>query len=272
MVIISIATMGIMAFLFAALLAFADHKLKVVIDPRIEAINAILPQANCGACGYPGCMGYATALVEQDVATNGCAAGGPAAAGQIATILGKSSGPTEKRVARVHCRGDEAATARKAPYRGIATCRAANLVGGGDKVCAFGCLGYGDCTTVCPFAAIRMGDHGLPEVDASTCTGCGLCVKACPKGILELHPENQPVLVFCRSHDNPKVSRATCKNACLGCGICVRACGSTGAIELDHDLAVVRNAAAIGPECLSGLAKCPTKAIGSVPPPGLPPS
>ncbi len=264
MVIIAIATMGIMAFLFAALLAFADHKLKVVIDPRIEAINAILPQANCGACGFPGCMGYATALVEKDAASNRCAPGGTGAVEQIATILGKAGGPAIKMLARVHCRGDESATARKAIYSGITTCRAASLVGGGDKVCAYGCLGYGDCTAACPFGAISMGTDGLPGVDDALCTGCGLCVKACPKVILELHPASQSVLVFCRSHDNPKVSRATCKNACLGCGICVRAIGTSGAIEMQDNLAVIRNAAAITAEFLPGLAKCPTHAIGSI--------
>lgn len=263
MVWVAILTMGIMAFLFAALLAFADRRLKVVIDPRIEAINEGLPQANCGACGFPGCMGYATALVEKGAAPDRCAPGGQAAAEKIAAVLGRSGGPLVRRIARVHCRGGEDVTARKGVYDGIPSCRAAALVSGGDKVCHYGCLGYGDCAAACTFQAITMGADGLPRIDEAACTGCGQCLRVCPKQILELHPAQQNVLVFCRSHDTPKVSRALCRHACIGCGICARACPA-GAVEIQENLAVIRNPAAVGADCQAGLAKCPTGAIGFI--------
>lgn len=263
---VAVLTMGAVAFLFAVILAVADIKLRVVIDPRIEAINAVLPQANCGACGYPGCMGYATAIVEGGAPTGNCAPGGQAASQAIAGIMGVDGGGGGiRRVARVLCRGTEEATARKARYHGIRGCRAAALVARGDKHCHWGCLGYGDCQGACPFGAITMGEDGLPRIDEATCTGCGICVRECPKNIIELFPVTQPVLVFCRSQDAPKQSRATCRNACIGCGICVRAC-SSGALEMRNNLAVLAAPEKWDDACLPGVGKCPTGAIGRVHP------
>ncbi len=260
MVAVAIITMGCIALFFSIVLVIADKKLKVVINPKIEAINEILPQANCGACGYPGCMGYATAVVEKDVEVNRCAPGGSAVTEEIALILGKESQAAEKKVAMVHCRGDEQACQRKGFYQGIKTCRAAQLVTAGDKVCNWGCLGYGDCQRVCPFDAIRIAANGLPQVDENKCTGCGLCVKECPRQILELHPVAQKALVYCRSHDNPIKSRQVCRNACIGCSICVRGC-SSGAIVMDNNLAVIVAPEKLSEDCLQAMAKCPTKAI-----------
>lgn len=252
--------MGCVAFFFAVVLVIADKKLKVVLDPKIEAINEILPQANCGACGYPGCMGYATALVEKDIEGNRCSPGGSAVTEKIAEILGKTVELAEKKVAMVHCRGDEQACQRKGLYLGVKSCRAGALVAGGDKLCNWGCLGYGDCERVCPFDAIHIAANGLPVVDEEKCTACGLCVKECPRGILALHPVSEKALVFCRSHDNPLRSRQVCKNACIGCAICVRGCAS-GAIVMENNLAVITAPDKLTGECLQGMAKCPTKAI-----------
>lgn len=265
MVLVAVITMGSVALLFAVILAVADVRLKVVVDPKIEAINAILPQANCGACGFPGCMGYATAIVEAKAPSGNCAPGGQATADRIANIMGSEGVSRVRRVARVLCRGTEMAAPRKARYEGIPSCKAASLVTSGDKHCAWGCLGYGDCQRACPFDAIAMTEAGLPKVDEMRCTACGICVRECPKHILALVPEAQPVLVFCCSQDSPKQSRAVCKNACIGCGICVRAC-ATGAVSLHNNLAAVTAPEKWDDSCADGIAKCPTGAINRVHP------
>ena len=98
------------------------------------------------------------------------------------------------------------------------------MVQSGDKLCDWGCLGYGDCAKACPFGGITLGENGLPQVNEEVCTGCGLCVASCPKKILQLHGVDERVIVACRSEDPPKQAKTSCANACIGCGICARAC------------------------------------------------
>ncbi len=263
--IISIITLGALALLFAVILAIADIKLRVEVDPKIEEIDGILPQANCGGCGYPGCKNYATAIVNKGEDINKCAPGGQEITDLIAKIMGLEATATEKVVARVHCRGTEEAAKRKGVYEGVKTCRAVALVGSGDKLCDWGCLGYGDCEEECPFDAITMTDEGLPYVDEEKCTGCGICVDVCPKDILELHPIDENIMIFCRSQDPPKQSRAVCKNACIACNICVRKC-PTGALEMGNNLVEVVEPEKFTEECYGGIDKCPTGAINFVHP------
>jgi ferredoxin len=168
------------------------------------------------------------------------------------------------RVARIHCRGTDVAAQRKALYEGIDTCQASALVSSGDKLCDWGCLGYGDCVLACPFDAIAVGSEGLPVVDECKCTGCGNCVEVCPKNILELHPMFDNVLIFCRSQDPPKLSKKVCDNACIACGICVKTC-KTG-IELKSNLASIAAPEQVTEACYKGIVKCPTGAIGFIHP------
>src|SRR3712207_9473240 len=88
-------------------LAFAAKKFEVQIDPKIEEIIGILPGANCGGCGYPGCSGYASAIVEEGASMTLCSPGGAAVAGKIGDIMGASVDTSgENVVARVLCQGD----------------------------------------------------------------------------------------------------------------------------------------------------------------------
>jgi len=263
--VISLISLGAIALIFGIILAIADSKLRVEVDPRIDKIEEALPSANCGACGYAGCRQYATAIVEEDADIDKCPVGGQEVMENIAEIMGVKAGTSEKKIARLHCRGTEQVAKRKALYEGIKTCRAATLISSGDKLCDWGCLGYGDCERSCPFDAISMGNDGLPKVDEEKCTACGNCVEACPRDLFELHDFNQNVIVFCKSQDKAKQAKQACKNACIACTICVRKCPS-GAIQMQDNCAVVVSPKKLTEECYEGVKKCPTGAIGFIHP------
>lgn len=256
---IPIITMTALGFLFSVGLVLAYKKLKVPEDPKVEKILEILPQANCGGCGYSGCRAFAEALAQGKAEASGCPVGGEEVSRRAAQIMGTEPEKYIKRIARLHCRGTREAAADRGVYLGISTCAASHLVGG-HKQCSFGCLGHGDCVQACPFDAIYMGKDGLPVVREDRCTACGKCVDACPRNLFELHPIDQNVIVFCRSQDRGPVARKVCKNACIACGICVRACPE--AIVLENNLAVITDYKKIEPEKIPGIEKCPTDAIG----------
>ncbi|MDD3673797.1 MAG: RnfABCDGE type electron transport complex subunit B, partial [Synergistaceae bacterium] len=97
--------MGGLGLIFGALLAFASKKFHVETDPRQANIRAILPGANCGGCGYPGCDGFAEALANGTGKITGCAAGGSALADSIAAILGVQAEKDEPKIAFLKCKG-----------------------------------------------------------------------------------------------------------------------------------------------------------------------
>jgi RnfABCDGE-type electron transport complex B subunit len=253
--------MALLGFLFSVGLAVAYQKLKVEEDPKIEKISEILPQANCGACGFSGCRAFAEAVVKGKAETTDCPVGGEETASRIADILGQSAGEMIKKIVRVHCRGTREAALDRGKYQGISTCLAAHLIGG-NKKCSFGCLGFGDCVQACLFDAIFIDEDGLPVVLEDKCTACGKCVDACPRNILELHPLDQNIIVFCRSLDRGPTARKVCKNACIACGICVRACPE--AVVLENNLAVITDYKKIDPEKIPAMEKCPTSSIGRI--------
>jgi len=258
-VLVPILTMTLLGLLFSLGLVFAYKKLAVEVDPRVEKINEALPQANCGACGYAGCRALAEAIAAGKAEAGSCPVGGAQAVSRIAAILGVEAGEVVKKVARLHCRGTHEAAPRRSRYMGLQTCFASHLMGG-DKLCTYGCLGLWDCVRACPFDAMAMGQDGLPIIFEDKCTACGKCVQACPRGLLELHPLTENILVFCRSHDRPQVSRKACRNACIACNICVRACPE--AIIMEKYLAVIKDAKKIPDEKIPTIEKCPTGAIG----------
>ena len=236
--IIAIATLGGMGLLFAAGLAVADKKLRVEENPLIGRINEVLPGANCGGCGRAGCYDFATNVVEGKAPVNGCPVGGSDTAKLVAEIMGVEAGDSVKIVPRILCHGGNSEAVRKATtYYGPLSCKAMDLVSGGDKLCFYGCLGGGDCVEACPFDAMVMGDNGIPQVIEDLCTGCGMCVKACPRNIIEMHPIDRTVFVFCKNHDDPKTSKDVCAVACIGCGICAR--NSNGAVVMDNNLGII---------------------------------
>ena len=246
---------------FGVVLALANKKFAMAVNPLIHEVEEILPKGQCGACGYPGCAKYAEAVVEDEsVPPNLCVPGKAAVAAKVAELTGKKAEAAEPRYAHLKCRGTQTAAVAAAVYDGVPDCAAAKLVMGGPKGCKYGCIGFGNCVKACPFGAMSMGADGLPAVDKDVCTGCGKCVSTCPQGILTLQSFEAPVQVDCSSHDKGAAARKLCQNACIGCGMCMRSCPHK-AIQLARNLAVVDASICLSCDEPVCLAKCPTKAI-----------
>ncbi len=252
-------SMGGLCALLSFLLAIANKKLSVAQDPRVEKVLAALPGANCGGCNFPGCAAFAEHIVAGDAPIMGCAPGGQKVAEQIAAIMGVKAESTEKKVAVVLCHGGIKETARSATYYGVEGCHAAMLIGGGGKLCQYGCLGYGDCVTSCPFDAIQMNDNLLPVVDPEKCTACGNCVKACPRNLIELHPISHHMFVFCKSHDKGPTVKKACSVGCIACRICVKNCPVENGMTVEDNLAVINYDICPASDVL--VEKCPMNTI-----------
>ncbi len=210
---------------FGTVLAMAAKRFAVEIDPRVEKVKDVLAHAHCGACGYAGCEQYAEAVVKNaDVPPNLCIPAGARGAEAVALITGKKAEVREPQFARIMCQGSRSKALKKFKYEGVRDCRAAVLAGGGDKSCAYGCLGYGTCSRVCPFGAISMNEDDLPVVDITKCTGCRKCEQACPKKVIEVLPASRQVLVSCHSKDKGIDTKKNCQVGCIACGKCAKVC------------------------------------------------
>lgn len=268
-ILIAVIVLGGIALISAVILYVCSKKFAVHEDPRIGQVSAILPGANCGGCGYPGCSGMASALVKGADAGSidglFCPVGGSDVMGQVADLLGMAVANTEPKVAVVRCNGTCELRPRIAVYDGLKTCTAVNSCGAGETGCGYGCLGCGDCVNACAFGAITMNQEtGLPEVDEEKCTSCGACVKACPRNIIELRKKgikNRRVYVRCVNKDKGAIAMKTCKAACIGCGKCEKEC-KFDAIKIENNLSY------IDPEkcrlCRKCVEACPTHAIVAV--------
>lgn len=260
----ALIVMGSLGLVFGVGLAIASKILAVEKDKRVEQIEEILPGANCGACGAPGCAGFAEGVVVGKYAVNGCTAGGSDVAALIAGIMGTDAGDLIQKVAVIRCRGDKDTCVERAVYSGVNDCRAAMLIAEGAKGCVYGCLGLGSCVTACPFEAIHMAPNGLPEVDESACTGCGACVDTCPRNIIELIPFNQPVYIGCVSKDFGKSVKAVCTVGCIGCGMCAKENVTPDEmITMDGKIPVIHYGKVKHPETdlSAAVEKCPTKSF-----------
>jgi electron transport complex protein RnfB len=249
--------MGAIGLILGLGLAYAAKKFSVSKDPRVEAIQAILPSANCGGCGYPGCAAFATAVVDGKAPVNGCSAASSAVNIEMAKIMGAAVEEKEKNIATMLCNGGKSATSAF-NYHGPSGCVSASMVMGGQKTCSYGCLGFGDCVEACPFGAMKMGDNGIPDISAEKCVGCGKCLAVCPKNVIVLWPQNRKVVVACSSRDKGGVARKGCSVACIGCGKCAKVC-PVEAITIDGFLAAINPGKCIN--CGLCASECPTGAI-----------
>lgn len=258
--ILAIAILTGLGLFLATVLAIAYRKLRVYEDPRIDQVEEMLPGANCGACGMPGCRAFAEQVVKGEINPGKCTVSSPDGIENIAGYLGVEASAEEKRVARLLCAGGREEAHNRVDYRGgLSTCRGEAVVAGGPKDCSWGCLGLGDCESVCDFDAISMSEDALPLVDPEKCTACGDCVEICPKGLFELMPVSQRLIVQCKSLLEGDLATDRCSVACNGCGRCASD-AAPGLIEIRDGLARINyelNELA-APQAVK---RCPTGAI-----------
>lgn len=240
-----------------AALAVAARYLAVPEDPRIAEVAACLPGINCGACGFAGCSDYARAIVQDHASIALCAPGASAVVTSLSALLGIDAESASPMVARVRCGGGDDQASRRFDYNGLADCASAQAVGGGDKTCTYGCLGYGSCARVCPVNAITLGSNRLAVVDKSLCIGCRKCVAACPRHLILMVPADRVIHVLCQSKAKGPVVRKACKVGCIGCRACTRK--AEGAIEMNGFLAVVDYDRVLDDEAV--VQTCPTHCI-----------
>jgi len=259
---LAVLAMTALGGFFGFLLAYAARRLAVPVDPRMEAVDGMLPGANCGGCGFAGCRAFAEAVTAGNAGLTLCAPGGQELPGKIGGVLGVevSADPGGRPVAWCACQRKEVAIPYD--YRGIRTCRAASAGGlsGGPLACRFGCLGFGDCVAVCAPGALEPGGEGQPiRVDAGKCLGCRKCVAACPRGLMLVAPIRETVRVACRSRDRGAVAGKLCAHACIACRRCERVC-KREAIRVQDNLAEIDAARCDGcGECVRAcLKKCIT--------------
>ncbi len=251
-----VVTAGV-GLICGALLSAAARFMAVKEDRRVGKLRECLPGANCGACGYTGCDSYAKALVEEGAKTNLCVPGAAFVAEKVAAILGVEAEAVCELTAFVHCGGTDDVARDKAVYDGVKSCRAASMLYGGQKACAYACPGFGDCAAVCPTRAIVV-ENGVARISPALCIGCGLCEKTCPKHIISLIPRASRVALVCSNRESGATVRKECAKGCIACRKCEKAC-PTNAIKVENNLSHIDREKCV--HCGKCAAVCPVHCI-----------
>ena len=246
-ILIAIGILGGLGLVFGLVLAAASKVFYVETDPRLDQLNACLPGANCGGCGYAGCGAYAEAVLNGEAPIGACASGGNECAQGMAAVMGVKAEAVTRKVALVRCSGEKyydkegnqvAGAKVKGNYEGFKDCLAASKVGGhGPLSCKYGCLGYGSCTKACKYGAIKVV-KGVAHVDEDLCVGCMACAAACPRGLIVAVEPDRNVVIACNSMAKGAVTTRGCTVGCIGCGLCKKICPN-GAITVTNNLAVI---------------------------------
>ncbi|MEI6285910.1 MAG: Fe-S cluster domain-containing protein [Bacillota bacterium] len=251
-----------LGLVFGFILAYANKKFALEVNPLIHLVDDVLPKGQCGACGFAGCMAYAEAVVlDANVPPNLCIPGKADVANLVAELTGKKAEATAPKIAFVSCAGSPTTARAAYNYQGIPDCDAAALLMGGPKICKNGCLGFGTCVKACVFNALELGENHLPIVNSRKCTGCGACEKVCPKNVIKLIPLGAHVALRCNTREKGAIAKKSCSVACISCTLCVREC-PYGAIKMENNVPIV-NYKICSEQCNEAkcVAKCPTKAI-----------
>ncbi len=168
----AIVTLSILAAVFGLVLGFAAVRFRVERDPVVNKIDALLPQRQCGQCGYPGCRPYAEAIARGEADINQCPPGGQAGVNALAELLGRDPKPLNPEY------GEES------PEPTVAVID--------EKLC----IGCTLCIQACPVDAIVGAAKQMHTVIAEECTGCELCVEPCPVDCIHMVPVKQDITTW----------------------------------------------------------------------------
>ena len=242
-VIYSVVLLASLGALAALILYIVSKKFYVYENPLIAEVDEILPAANCGGCGSPGCRAFAEKLVNsEDISDLFCPVGGNEVMKQVAAVLGKEVAEKDPTVAVVRCQGSCEVRPKTTYFDGPRSCAISALIYSGETECQYGCLGDGDCVEACKFDAMYMDEEtNLPVVITDKCTSCGACVTACPRDIIEMRPKNKKdlkIYVGCLNEDKAGIAKKACSVACIGCAKCEEVCPK-GAITMVNNLAYI---------------------------------
>lgn len=258
-IVLAIIVVAGIGLLIGLILAVASVIMAVPTDEKAEKILECLPGANCGACGYSGCEGYAKALSKGEAQNGQCVPGGDSAASKIADIIGVSATANDKKIAVVKCLGSCDNMHKNAVYQGIKSCKSLSTLNG-VNACNYGCLGCGDCVNVCKFDALSVC-NGVAVVNSQKCVGCGECAKTCPKKIISVVSAKESAVVRCSNHDKGAITRKACNAGCIGCMKCVKTC-EAGAVKVTAFCADVDFTKCTG--CFNCVEACPQGCISSL--------
>ncbi|MCX7727088.1 MAG: RnfABCDGE type electron transport complex subunit B [Chitinispirillaceae bacterium] len=244
------------------ILILSSHFLSVKTDPKLDEVLNLLPNVNCGACGYAGCSAAAQAVVKGERGPDVCVIAPKEISEAIAKVMGIGIPlQKKKKVAYLMCSRNRSEVEKHFLYKGVEECIAASLVYGGEKSCSGGCIGFGTCKTVCPVSAIKIIDE-LPVIDTKRCTGCGLCVEICPKKILALIEDTEEAknkkrcLEFCKRNN---LKFEVDEKKCIKCGLCFKNCPSDAIKWEKGKVAFIQKDRCT--QCLTCLRCCPVKCI-----------
>ncbi len=161
------ALLGLIALMaiFGLALGYFAQRFHTDADPIVEKIDAVLPQTQCGQCGFPGCKPYATAIASGEADINRCPPGGQEGVEKLADLLGVEAKPLDADV------GEE-----KPPQVAF--------------IVEDWCIGCTRCVKACPVDAIVGTNHKLHTIIADECTGCQLCVEPCPVNCIVMKPRD----------------------------------------------------------------------------------
>lgn len=258
-ILLAVAIVAGLGLLLGLGLAIASVVMAVPVDQKAEELREILPGANCGACGYSGCDGYASALSKAITKnTTLCSPGGNETSKMIAKITGFEANEVKPIAAVVLCQGTSSNCGSKMVYQGVESCRMAKQLFGGPKECIYGCIGYGDCIDVCPYDAIHLCD-GVARVNPLACRACKKCIKACPNSLIKMMPlQETKAAVLCANKDKGALTRKECKAGCIGCKKCEKTC-EFDAIKIKDFCAKIEMTKCTG--CGECVEVCPVDAI-----------
>ena len=244
-ILLAIAILSGLGLIFGLVLYAASKAFYVETDPRLDKLNACLPGANCGGCGYAGCGGYAEAVLNGEAPIGRCASGGNECAQAMGAVMGVKADHVTRKVALVRCSGEKTydkdgnlthGAKVKAEYEGFKDCLSATKVGGnGPLSCKYGCLGFGSCVKACQYGAIQV-IGGVARVDEDLCVGCMACAAVCPRNLIVAVEPNRNVVIACASLAKGAVTTRGCTTGCIGCGLCKKICPHD-AITVEQNLA-----------------------------------
>lgn len=184
-ILIAVLTLSFIAGCFGLILGYAAIRFKVEGNPIIEQIDAVLPQTQCGQCGYPGCKPYAEAIANGDAPINQCPPGGQSTIVALADLL-------DVEVLELNAENGEH---NEVPLIALID----------EQVC----IGCTLCIQACPVDAILGSAKHMHTVIEAECTGCALCLPPCPVDCIDMVPIKQrladwkwpdPVTLFGKSN------------------------------------------------------------------------